>query len=49
VRIAGVDGLAVGDSTGIGSIVIWQRDGIVHAVAGALTEDEVLSVADSLH
>jgi hypothetical protein len=49
VRVAGVDGFVIGDSTGIGSIVVWQRDGIVHAVAGALTEDEVLSVADSLH
>jgi hypothetical protein len=49
VRVAGVNGLAIGDSTGIGSIVIWEHDGIVHAVAGALTEDEVLSVADSLH
>jgi hypothetical protein len=49
VLVAGVNGLAIGDSTGIGSIVVWERDGITHAVAGALTEDEVLSVADSLH
>ncbi len=49
VTVQGVDGIFVGDSTGLGSAVIWQKDGIVYGVAGALTEQQVLAVANSLH
>jgi len=44
----GADSLVVGDNTGVGSGVIWQDNGRVYAVAGALTEDQVLSIANSL-
>lgn len=48
VTVQGVDGIFVGDSTGLGSAVIWQKDGIVYGVAGTLTEQQVLAVANSL-
>lgn len=40
--------LFVGDSTGLGSGVIWQRNGLVYVVGGTLTESETLAVANSL-
>ena len=49
VTVQGVDGIFVGDSTGLGSAVIWQKDGVVYGVAGTLTEQQVLAVANSLH
>jgi hypothetical protein len=49
VMVQGVEGIFVGDSTGLGSAVIWQKDGIVYGVAGTLTEQQVLAVANSLH
>jgi hypothetical protein len=48
VSVQGVEGIFVGDSTGLGSAVIWQKDGIVYGVAGTLTEQEILAVANSL-
>lgn len=49
VTVHGVDnGLFIGDSTGIGSGVIWQQNGLVYAVGGTLTESETLAVANSL-
>src|SRR5688500_20227886 len=48
VTVQGVEGIFVGDSTGLGSAVIWQKDGIVYGVAGTLTEQQVLAVANSL-
>lgn len=48
VDVDGASGLAIGDNTGIGSGVIWERDGKVYGVFGTLTEDEVLRVAASL-
>ena len=49
VTVQGVEGIFVGDSTGLGSAVIWQKDGVVYGVAGTLTEQQVLAVANSLH
>ena len=49
VTVQGTSGIFVGDSTGLGSAVIWQKDGIVYGVAGTLTEAEILAVANSLH
>lgn len=49
VEVAGAPGLAIGDNTGIGAGVLWQRDGYVYGVFGTLTEDQVLSVAAGLH
>jgi hypothetical protein len=48
VQVQGVSGLAVGDNTGIGSGVIWEKDGVVYGVAGALPESQILAVANSL-
>lgn len=48
VTVRGVRGVFVGDSTGIGSAVVWVADGVVHIVAGTLGERELLAVADSL-
>ena len=49
VTVDGVRGLAVGDETGVGAGVVWQRNGEIFAVAGATTMRAVLAVADSLH
>ncbi|MGA8633803.1 MAG: hypothetical protein WB805_02995 [Candidatus Dormiibacterota bacterium] len=47
VTINGARGLLIGDSTGLGSAVVWQHNGIVDAIAGTLTANEVLAVARS--
>ncbi|MFN8474107.1 MAG: hypothetical protein U0822_18085 [Anaerolineae bacterium] len=49
VTVQGVNGLMLGDSTGLGSIVMWQKDGIVYVVGGQVKDSEALSVANSLH
>ena len=49
VTINGARGLLIGDSTGLGSAVVWQHNGIVDAIAGTLTANEVLAVARSTH
>jgi hypothetical protein len=48
VRVQGHPGLLVGDNTGIASVVIWQAGGVVHGVAGSLTQGQVMRVAESL-
>jgi hypothetical protein len=48
VTVQGVKGVAVGDSTGVGSGVVWQKDGIVYGVAGPISKDEVLTIANGL-
>jgi hypothetical protein len=47
--IAGVDGLLIGDNTGLGSAAIWQRDGFIHGVVVRGKADQVRDVAASLH
>jgi hypothetical protein len=49
VRVNGVSGLAIGDNTRVGSGVVWEQDGMVYAVAGGMSESDVLAVARSLH
>ena len=49
VSINGARGLLIGDSTGLGSAVIWQHNGVVYAIAGTLTSDQVLGIARSTH
>jgi hypothetical protein len=49
VTVQGAQGLAVGDSTGVGSLVVWEKNGIVYGVGGTLAESEVLNIANSLH
>jgi len=48
VSVHGVTGLFIGDSTGLGSAVIWQQNGLVYIVGGTLTEAETIAVANSL-
>lgn len=47
-RVQGMRGVVIGDSSGLGSAVVWVKDGVVYAVGGTLTEDQVLQVANSL-
>jgi hypothetical protein len=48
VGVHGTTGLFIGDSTGLGSGVLWQQNGLVYVVGGTLTEAETLAVANSL-
>jgi hypothetical protein len=48
VSVHGTTGLFIGDSTGLGSGVLWQQRGLVYIVGGTLTEAETLAVANSL-
>ena len=49
VRVRGVSGVAIGDNTGLGSAVVWRAGGLVHAVGGTLSQDEVTAIANGLH
>ncbi|HEU4398864.1 MAG TPA: hypothetical protein VFU54_13650 [Actinomycetota bacterium] len=46
--IHGMQGLVLGERSGLGSAVIWQRDGRIYGVAGVLRQAHVLRVAESL-
>ena len=48
VKVQGVTGTAFGDNTGLGSAVIWIKNGRVYAVAGTVAQSQVLAVANSL-
>lgn len=48
VTVQGVNGAAFGDSTGLGAGVIWIKNGVVFVVGGTVSQEEVLSVANSL-
>ncbi len=49
ITIDGVQGVVTGDSTGLGTAVIWEKDGVVYAVGGLLSQSEVVDIARSLH
>lgn len=49
VTIQGASGLTIGDATGLGSAVIWEKDGIIYGVGGPLPQNEVIDIARSLH
>lgn len=46
VQVHGVQGLLVDAGLAVG--VIWQKDGIIYAVLGQLTPDQILQIAGSL-
>jgi hypothetical protein len=46
--IHGAQGLQLGDRNGLGSALIWQRDGRIYGVAGLLRQAPVRRVAESL-
>ena len=48
VTVQHVTGTQVGDSTGLGAGVIWIKGGVVYVVAGTITPDEALTIANSL-
>jgi hypothetical protein len=48
IDLGGAPALVIGDNTGLGGFVIWQRDGIVYGVGGTFTEQELLTAARSL-
>jgi hypothetical protein len=48
VTVQGVDGVAVGDNTGLGAGVIWIKSGTVYGVAGTLKKDAILDIANGL-
>lgn len=49
ITVQGVQGVVVGDNTGLGAAIIWQKDGIIYGVAGTTTTPQLLAVANSLH
>lgn len=49
VTVQGAQGVALGDNTGLGSAVIWEKAGIIYGVAAPLTQDQVIAIANSLH
>ncbi|PZR82380.1 MAG: hypothetical protein DLM65_04040 [Candidatus Aeolococcus gillhamiae] len=48
VQIDNAQGVLVGDSTGLGSALIWEKNNVVYAVGGLLPQSEVLDFARSL-
>ena len=46
--VAGGQGLLLADQAGVGSAVLWQRDGRVYGVAGTPRPTEIQRVANSL-
>jgi hypothetical protein len=49
VQVQGVDGLFIGDNSGIASAIIWQKGGMMFEVIGQLNERQALEIANSLH
>ncbi|MGE3269959.1 MAG: hypothetical protein AB7P40_14500 [Chloroflexota bacterium] len=47
-NIAGAPAFILNDNTGLGSGVIWQRDGRILGVAGSLKATEIRKIAESL-
>jgi len=48
VTVQGVQGVALGDNTGVGAAVIWIKGGHVFFVGGSLKQTEAVTVANSL-
>jgi hypothetical protein len=48
VTVQDVDGVAVGDNTGLGAGVIWIKGGVIYGVAGTLKQDVILGIANGL-
>jgi hypothetical protein len=46
--VDGATAVVVGDNTGLGSGVIWVRNGIVYGVAGSLTKEQNLAIANQI-
>jgi hypothetical protein len=48
VLVDGVTGVGLGDNTGLGAAVIWQKSGMIYAVFATQPAPQVLAIADSL-
>jgi len=48
VLVQGVHGVAVGDNTGVGTAVLWEKRGVVYGVGGTISESTALDVANHL-
>ena len=48
VTVQGVQGVALGDNTGVGSGVIWVKNGVVYAVAGSIKQSDAIDIANNL-
>jgi hypothetical protein len=48
IVIDGTRGLAIGDNTGVGGMIVWQRNGIVYGVCGGMQQRQLMEVAQSL-
>ena len=48
VTVQGVDGVALGDNTGLGSAVVWVKGGYVYAVAGSIKQSDAIDIANNL-
>lgn len=48
VDVDGVRGLAVGDETGLGSGVVWQKDGMLYALTGTVPLKELVAIANDV-
>lgn len=46
--VAGGPGFALGEKTGLGSVFIWQRDGMIYGVGGLGGQEGIRDIADSL-
>jgi hypothetical protein len=48
VTVQDVQGLFIGDNTGIAGAVIWQKDGMMFEVIGSFTESQAIAIANSM-
>jgi hypothetical protein len=48
VSIDGTSGLAIGDDTGVGGAIVWQKHGIVYCVGGTMPQRQLMEIAQSL-
>ena len=48
VTVQGVQGVALGDNTGVGSAVIWVKNHVVYAVAGSIKQSDAIDIANNL-
>lgn len=48
VSIHGQPGVALGDNTGLGAAVIWEKNGVVYGVAGTVKQSDAVNIANNL-
>ena len=48
IDVDGAQGLAIGDETGIGTAILWTKDGKLYAIAGTLPQSTILALANTL-